>query len=57
MFLKDGVPEEKTCTLSVIKLFPGGDEKVIATKEVNLCNHFGEEYEELTLEMEHTKHA
>lgn len=44
MFLKDGVPEEKTCTLSVVKLFPDGDQKVIATKEVNLCNHFGEEF-------------
>ena len=57
MFIKEGVPEKKTCTFSVLKLFPGGEEKVIARKEVNLSMHFGEDFQELTVEMEKTKYA
>ena len=40
-FVKDGFPEEKTCTFQIVKLFPGGNEVVIARKDVNLSMHFG----------------
>ena len=56
-FIKEGVPEAKTCTFSVMKLFPGGSEVVIARKEINLSMCFGEEFQEVTVEMEPTKQA
>lgn len=40
-FVKDGVPEEKTCTISMLKLFPGGNEVVIAKVDINLSHFFG----------------
>ena len=40
-FVKDGVPEAKILTLSVLKLFPGGSEVVVARKDINLSMHFG----------------
>lgn len=54
--MKDGTPDEKTCTFQVIKLFPGGNEAVIAKKEVNLGLHFGE-FQHKTVEFDMTKHA
>ena len=51
-FVKEGVPEAKTLTLNVVKLFPGGQEVIIATKEINLSKHFGDEFREATIEMD-----
>ena len=45
-FVRDGAPEAKTCTLALLKLYPGGNEVVIARKEVNLSMHFGQAFEE-----------
>ena len=45
-FVRDGVPEPKTCTLALLKLYPGGNEVVIARKEVNLSMHFGDDFAE-----------
>ena len=45
-FVRDGVPEAKTCSLALLKLYPGGNEVVIARKEINLSMHFGEAFEE-----------
>ena len=56
-FIKDGVPDEKTLTFSVLKLFPGGEEVVIARQEVNLARHFGDDFKEATTEMQLTKKA
>ena len=56
-FVKDGVPDEKTCTISVMKLFPGGKEIPIAQKEINLSMHFGQQFQEVTVDMEPTKQA
>lgn len=53
-FVKDGAPDVKTCTFEILKLFPGGNEAVIATKSVNLGMHFGE-FSEQDYEMEVTK--
>lgn len=41
----------------MLKIFPGGNEAVIAKKEVNLERSFGEQFEEQTIEMEVTKQA
>lgn len=56
-FVKNGIPEDKMCTFSVVKLFPGGNEVVIAVKEVNLSRCFGQDFQEVTVEMEPTKQA
>ena len=56
-FVNDGAPEMKTCTFQILKLFPGGNEAVIATAEANLAKHFGEPYAEKTYELEVSKHA
>ena len=56
-FVKEGVPEAKTCTFQLSKLFPGGNEVVIARKEVNLSMHFGQQFQEQTIDMEVTKQA
>ena len=56
-FMRDGVPEEKTCMFQLVKLFPGGNEVVIATKEVNLSRHFGDAFRQATVEMDVTKQA
>ena len=51
-FVKDGVPEAKTITLNVLKVVPGGNEVVIARKEINLSMHFGESFRESTIELD-----
>ena len=56
-FIKNGIPEEKKCMLQIIKLFPGGNEVVIAKAEVNFAMHFGEDFKRNTVEMEVTKQA
>jgi len=43
-YVKEGIPEAKICTFSVVKLFPGGNEVIIAVKEVNLSRCFGEDF-------------
>ena len=55
--MNDGEPEAKTCTFQILKLFPGGNEAVIATVEVNLALHFGPDHAEKTVELEVSKHA
>ena len=45
-FVKEGVPEAKTLTLQIVKLFPGGSEIVIAKKDINLSMHFGADFSE-----------
>ena len=40
-FVKDGVPEAKYLTLFVVKSMPGGNEVIIARKEINASMHFG----------------
>ena len=54
-FVRDGKPEDKTCTFQILKLFPGGNEVAIATQEVNLSMHFGADFEEQTIEMDVSK--
>ena len=57
-FVKEGVPEQKTLTVSVIKIMPNGKEVVIAKKVINLSLHFGEDYHEATVKMDvNTKKA
>ena len=56
-YVNDGEPEAKTCTFQILKLFPGGNEAVIATVEVNLALHFGSDHAEKTVELEVSKHA
>ena len=51
-FVKEGVPEAKTFSLFIVKLLPGGEEVIIAKKEINATMHFGEEYQEATIELE-----
>ena len=50
-FIKDGTPEEKTCTFTVIKLLPAGKEVEIAETEVNFSDHFGDLFSEGTVQM------
>ena len=56
-FVKNGIPEQKTCMLQIIKLFPGGNEVVIAKHEINFAMHFGEAFKRDSVEMEVTKQA
>ena len=51
-FVKDGVPEAKYLTLFVVKSMPGGNEVIIAKKEINASLHFGAGYQEATIELE-----
>jgi len=43
-FVKQGIPDNKDCTFSVIKILPNGQEVLIARKEVNLSMSFGEQF-------------
>mmetsp|Transcript_896 Transcript_896/g.1362 ORF Transcript_896/g.1362 Transcript_896/m.1362 type:complete len:151 (-) Transcript_896:772-1224(-) len=56
-YVKDGAPELKTCTFLILKLFPGGNEVVVAQAEVNLGEHFGDAFREKSVELEISKHA
>lgn len=51
-FIKEGVPEAKTFSIFIVKLLPGGNEVIIAKKEINASLHFGVEYQEATIELE-----
>ena len=44
-FVKKGIPDEKICTIRIImKAEPSSMAVVIASSDINLCMHFGEEY-------------
>ena len=45
-FIKNGVPEPKTCLVQLIRVSPEGKDVVLAKKEVNLAHSFGTEFEE-----------
>ena len=55
-FVKDGAPDEKTCTIQIVKLFPDGNEAIIAAQEFNLAMHFGK-FPNGSVNMELTKKA
>lgn len=56
-FIKDGVPEVKTCLMQLIRVNPDGKDTVFAKKEVNLALCFGDQFEMQNVDMELTKQA
>ena len=44
-FVKKGIPDEKICTIRIImKAEPSSKAVVIASSDINLSMHFGEDY-------------
>ena len=53
-FVDGGVPEKKTATLSIYKELPSNKEECIAKAEINFSEHFGDQFNNGTVEFEKT---
>ena len=56
-FIKKGKPDDKICTIRVMRAFPGGKDVMIASQDINLSMHFGKDYETQIIKMEPTRQA
>ena len=56
-FIQEGVPETKVLTISVIKCLPGGKSEPVATGTVDLRDHFGDQFDHASIDMEPLKSA
>ena len=53
----EGVPETKILTISVIKCLPGGKFEPVATGTIDLRDHFGDQFNYASIDMEPLKGA
>ena len=54
-YSSDGVPEAKTVIISVMKVLPGNKDEPVASATIDLRDHFGDEFNVDSVEMEAVK--